>query len=461
VPYTAKSLESLIKSYDIRGLVGDQLNEEFCRDVGIAFANLVKSRKSNESNESNEIVVGYDMRPASESLVAAFADGVRATGTDIVNIGLSATDQLYFATGALDIPGAMFTASHNPAQYHGIKLARAGAKPIGLSTGLEEIRHSLITGNLPTIDRHGSYRTLDLLDAYGEHLRGLVDCQQIRHLTIVVDAGNGMAGHTVPHVLGPLNLTVIPMYFELDGTFPNHEANPLDATTLRDLQSRVIREKADLGLAFDGDADRCFLVDERGVIVEPSLLTALIAERELQRFPGSTIIYSLISSRVVPEVIAENGGVPSRSRVGHSFIKSQMADTNALFGGEHSGHFYFRDFWNADSGMLAALHALAALGNSPAGTRFSSIIAKYRKYYGSGEINSTVADAAAAMKRIEERFAGSGEIDRLDGLTISTDQWWLNVRASNTEPLLRLNVEADTDEIMSRVRDEALEVIRR
>lgn len=454
MPYTEAALASLIKSYDIRGLVGSEIDENFCRDIGIAFAHLVRS---------SEIVVGYDMRPSSESLVAAFTAGVRSAGTSVVNIGLSATDQLYFATGVLNIPGAMFTASHNPAQYHGIKLARAGAKPIGVQTGLEEIRSALLTNSLPTSEHHGGYRTLDLLDSYSEHLRKLVDCQKIRHLTVVVDAGNGMAGHTVPHVFGPLNLTVIPMYFELDGTFPNHEANPLDSATLRDLQQRVVREGADLGLAFDGDADRCFLVDENGVIVEPSLLTALIAERELQKFPGSTIIYSLISSRIVPEVIAANGGIPSRSRVGHSFIKSQMAQTNAIFGGEHSGHFYFRDFWNADSGMLAALHALAALGATPPGVRFSEIIAKYRKYIGSGEINSRVSgsvEVASAMLRIEERFAQAGEVDRLDGLTISAIDWWLNVRASNTEPLLRLNVEASNSEIMARIRDEALEVIR-
>lgn len=451
MPYTAQSLAPIIKSYDIRGLVGPEINESLCRDVGIAFANLVNSK---------EIVVGYDMRPTSETLVAAFSEGVRATGTDVINIGLSATDQLYFATGILGIPGAMFTASHNPAEYHGIKLARAGARPIGVLSGLEEIRTALIEDKLPTTMHQGSERTQDMLESYGEYLRTLAPCDSIRRLKVVVDAGNGMAGHTVPHVLGPLNLEIIPMYFELDGTFPNHEANPLDFTTLRDLQRRVIEEKADLGLAFDGDADRCFLVDETGAIVEPSLLTALIAENELKKSPGATIIYSLISSRVVPEVISSNGGIPSRSRVGHSFIKAQMADTGAIFGGEHSGHFYFRDFWNADSGMLAALYAIGALGNAGPDTTFSKIISKYRKYVGSGEINSKVTDVHAAMARVEQEFAGIGEIDRLDGLTISTRTWWLNVRPSNTEPLLRLNVEAESDAIMCRIRDEALEVIR-
>ena len=449
--YTAQSLAPIIKSYDIRGLVGTEINEAFCRDVGIAFANLVKSQ---------EIVVGFDMRPTSHTLVAAFSEGVRATGTNVVNIGLSATDQLYFATGVLQIPGAMFTASHNPASYHGIKLARAGAKPIGVLSGLEEIRDALITGNLPTSNKSGSERSIDMLERYGAYLRQLVPCDSIRRLKIVVDAGNGMAGHTVPHVLGPLNLEIIPMYFELDGTFPNHEANPLDSTTLRDLQARVKVESADLGLAFDGDADRCFLVDESGTIVEPSLLTALIAESELKRNPGATIIYSLISSRVVPEVILSNGGVPSRSRVGHSYIKAQMAETGAIFGGEYSGHFYFRDFWNADSGMLAALYAISALGSSAAGSNFSSIINRFRKYVGSGEINSKVSDVNLAMKSVELRFAERGSVDRLDGLTISTPSWWLNVRPSNTEPLLRLNVEADSDAIMCRIRDEALEVIR-
>lgn len=451
VSYTERSLASVIKSYDIRGLVGREINEELCHDIGIAFANLV---------ESDEIVVGFDMRPTSQSLVQAFSEGVRKTGTNVVNIGLSATDQLYFATGILQIPGAMFTASHNPAEYHGIKLARAGARPIGTASGLEEIRGALISGNLPIANKLGAERSVDMLESYGEYLRGLVDCASIRKLKIVVDAGNGMAGHTVPHVLGPLNLEIIPMYFELDGTFPNHEANPLDYSTLRDLQARVRAEGADLGLAFDGDADRCFLVDETGAIVEPSLLTALIAESELKQSPGETIIYSLISSRIVPEVIRSNGGVPSRSRVGHSFIKAQMAETGAIFGGEHSGHFYFRDFWNADSGMLAALYAISALGHTSKSATFSSLISKFRKYVSSGEINSKVADTGAAMAKVEERFAHLGEIDRLDGLTISTSTWWLNVRPSNTEPLLRLNVEGDDDAIMCRIRDEALEVIR-
>jgi len=451
VPYTDESLASVIKSYDIRGLVGSEITEEFCRDIGVAFANLVSSK---------EIVVGYDMRPSSENLVAAFSDGVRVTGTNVVNIGLAATDQLYFATGKLNIPGAMFTASHNPAQYHGIKLARAGAKPIGSESGLAEIRKALIDNNLPTSSTHGVERKIELLEEYGAHLRSLVDCSDIRRLKVVIDAGNGMAGHTVPRVLGPLNLTIVPMYFELDGTFPNHEANPLDSSTLKDLQHRVVSEGADVGLAFDGDADRCFLVDESGDLVAPSLLTALIAESELAKAPGSTIIYSLISSRIVPEVIKQRGGVASRSKVGHSNIKAQMAETGAIFGGEHSGHFYFRDFWNADSGMLAALYALAALGHSTDSTLFSEIIGKYRKYSGSGEINSKVSDVIASMNRVENHFSGEGEVDRLDGLTISSGRWWLNVRPSNTEPLLRLNVEADNDEIMCAIRDAALEVIR-
>ena len=449
--YSAHSLAPIIKSYDIRGLVGSEITEEFCRDVGIAFANLVAS---------DEIVVGFDMRPSSKSLVSAFSEGVRATGTNVINIGLAATDQLYFATGFLRIPGAMFTASHNPAEYHGIKLARSEARPIGADSGLEVIREALISGNLSTSSRTGSEKSMDLLERYGEHLRSLVSCSSIRRLKIVVDAGNGMAGYTVPPVLGPLNLEIVPMYFELDGTFPNHEANPLDLSTLRDLQARVVVEQADLGLAFDGDADRCFLIDEKGAVVDPSHLTALIAERELARSPGATIIYSLISSRVVPEVIKENGGIASRSKVGHSNIKAQMAETGAIFGGEHSGHFYFKEFWNADSGMLAALYAISALGNSDAGRTFSSVIDKYRKYVASGEINSKVSDVKSTMAKVEAKFGGAGVIDRLDGITISSDSWWLNVRASNTEPLLRLNVEAENDAIMSRIRDEALEVIR-
>ena len=449
--YTAQSLAKIIKSYDIRGLVGTEITPEFCRDVGIAFAHLVKAK---------EIVVGFDMRPSSPSLVAAFSEGVRATGTNVINIGLAATDQLYYATGILNIPGVMFTASHNPASYQGMKLARECARPIGVLSGLEDIRAALIDGKLPVTHQQGSERSLDMLEGYGHYLRKLVPCEDIRRLKVVVDAGNGMAGHTVPSVLGSLNLEIIPMYFELDGTFPNHEANPLDSSTLVDLQARVVSEKADLGLAFDGDADRCFLVDEYGQIVEPSLLTALIAESELKRAPGSTIIYSLISSKIVPEVIRENGGVASRSRVGHSYIKDQMAQTNAIFGGEHSGHFYFREFWNADSGMLAALYAIAALGKTPPGTGFSSLMSRFRKYVGSGEINSKVADVGAATQRVAERFGQRGEIDRLDGLTITAKTWWLNVRPSNTEPLLRLNVEAENDDVMCRIRDEALEVIR-
>ncbi|MEY2798926.1 MAG: hypothetical protein RIS22_1192 [Actinomycetota bacterium] len=449
--YTAQSLAPIIKSYDIRGLVGSEITPEFCRDVGIAFANLVKAP---------EVVIGFDMRPSSPILVAAFSEGVRATGTNVVNIGLSATDQLYYATGVMNIPGAMFTASHNPAAYHGIKLARAGAKPIGAESGLDEIRKSLINGALPVSEKKGAERKVDLLEGYGAHLRNLVPCNRIRRLKVVVDAGNGMAGHTVPSVLGSLDLEIIPLYFELDGAFPNHEANPLDLSTLVDLQARVLAEKADLGLAFDGDADRCFLVDEQGHVVEPSLLTALISESELKRVPGSTIIYSLISSKIVPETIAANGGVASRSKVGHSNIKAQMAETGAIFGGEHSGHFYFKDFWNADSGMLAALYAISALGNSATGTTFSSLMRKYRKYRNSGEINSKVSDVHSALKRVEQTFGARGEIDRLDGLTITSQSWWLNVRPSNTEPLLRLNVEADTDDVMCRIRDEALEVIR-
>ncbi|MBM3703595.1 MAG: phosphomannomutase/phosphoglucomutase [Actinobacteria bacterium] len=449
--YTAQSLAPIIKSYDIRGLVGSEITPEFCRDVGVAFANLVKAP---------EVVIGFDMRPSSPILVAAFSEGVRATGTNVVNIGLSATDQLYYATGVMNIPGAMFTASHNPAAYHGIKLARAGAKPIGAESGLEEIRKSLINGALPVSEKKGAERKEDLLEGYGAYLRKLVPCDWIRRLKVVVDAGNGMAGHTVPSVLGSLDLEIIPLYFELDGSFPNHEANPLDLSTLVDLQERVLAEKADLGLAFDGDADRCFLVDEHGHVVEPSLLTALISESELKRVPGSTIIYSLISSKIVPETIAANGGVASRSKVGHSNIKAQMAETGAIFGGEHSGHFYFKDFWNADSGMLAALYAISALGNSATGTTFSSLMRKYRKYRNSGEINSKVSDVHSALKRIEQTFGTQGEIDRLDGLTITSQSWWLNVRPSNTEPLLRLNVEADSDDVMCRIRDEALEVIR-
>jgi phosphomannomutase len=353
----------------------------------------------------------------------------------------------------------MFTASHNPAAYNGIKLCLSGVRPIGKETGLQTIEKFVRQGMPVAMRPAGVETNEDLLQAYADHLHKLVSFKGNRRLKIVIDAGNGMAGFTAPAIFDRLGAEIIPLFFELDGNFPNHEANPIDPANLRDLQKAVLAEKADIGLAFDGDADRCFLVDEKGETVDPSLLTALIASRELAKHPGATIIHSLISSRTVVEVINELGGEPVRSRVGHSYIKALMAETGAVFGGEHSGHFYFKDFWRADSGALAALHALAALGESD--QTISQLLAPFKRYVASGEINSQVADSAQVMKAIREKYAALSEfeIDELDGLTVSTKSWWFNVRASNTEPLLRLNVEADTASNMAAHRDELLALI--
>jgi len=374
-------------------------------------------------------------------------------------IGLASTDQLYYASGSLGLPGAMFTASHNPAQYNGIKMCRAHAVPLGMDTGLAALRDRVAAGDLPQAGRVGTIRKRDLLHDYAAHLLTLAPVRG-RRLKVVVDAGNGMAGHTAPAVLDRLDLDVVPLYYELDGTFPNHEANPIDAANLADLQATVRETGADLGLAFDGDADRCFLVDERGAIVSPSVLTALIAARELAKEPGATVIHNLITSRAVPEIVTELGGTPVRTRVGHSFIKATMAQTDAIFGGEHSGHFYFRDFWRADSGMLAALHALAALAESDGS--LSELLARYERFHGSGEINSTVADPQVVLDELESEYAGRDgvEVDHLDGLTVSHPDWWFNVRASNTEPLLRLNAEAAEQRVLDEVRDNVLATIR-
>jgi phosphomannomutase len=408
------------------------------------------------------VVVGHDMRPSSPGLAEAFAQGASGAGADVVHIGLASTDGLYFASGHLGHPGAMFTASHNPAQYNGIKLCRAGAQPIGMETGLAQIRDAVLRGEVAVGTRKGTITRVDVLDDYAAHLLSLAPVEG-RQLKVVIDAGNGMAGLTAPAVfdsLGSEQVEVVPMYFELDGSFPNHEANPIEPENLRDLQARVVEEGADLGLAFDGDADRCFVVDERGRAVPPSTLTALIAARELRRDPGARVIHNLITSRAVPEIVTELGGTPVRTRVGHSFIKATMAETDAVFGGEHSGHFYFRDFWRADSGMLAALHTLSALSDTD--RSLSELASDYERYVVSGEINSTVADQAAVVAEIEAAYAGNGTVvDHLDGLTVATDDWWFNVRPSNTEPLLRLNVEGNDTATMERVRDEVLARIRR
>ena len=447
------NVRAVFKAYDVRGTVPDQIDEDLARATGAAFVQVLGTQ---------EIVVGYDMRPSSPGMAGAFADGAASAGADVTMIGLASTDQLYFASGHLGRPGAMFTASHNPAQYNGIKLCRSEARPVGLDTGLAEIRDLVAAGDVRRGSREGSLDEHDVLEAYAAHLLSLAPVTG-RRLKVVVDAGNGMAGHTAPAVFGRLGeerVELVPMYFELDGSFPNHEANPIDEANLVDLQRRVVAERADIGLAFDGDADRCFLVDERGRAVSPSTLTALIAARELAKEPGSTIIHNLITSRAVPELVTELGGTPVRTRVGHSFIKTTMAETDAIFGGEHSGHFYFRDFWRADSGMLAALHALAALAEHD-GT-LSELLADYERYPMSGEINSEVADSQAVVDALETTYAGQDGVttDRLDGLTVSHADWTFNVRASNTEPLLRLNAEGKDSTTMARVRDQVLQRIR-
>jgi phosphomannomutase len=399
------------------------------------------------------------MRPSSSPLADAFSAGVNSQGMDVIRIGLASTDMLYFASGKLGLPGAMFTASHNPAEYNGIKLCLSGARPIGKESGLVRIENFVREGSPIALRNVGVEKQRNMLEEYVDYLLTLVDLKSIRPLKIIVDAGNGMAGHTAPAIFARLNCEIIPMYFDLDGTFPNHEANPLDESTLTDLMQAMKEHNADLGLAFDGDADRCFLVDERGVAVNPSALTSLIAHRELKKHPGSTIIYNLISSRAVQEVINENGGLGLRSRVGHSYIKQMMADSGAIFGGEHSGHFYFKDFWRADSGALAALHAIAALGESE--MTMSELLAPYNRYVVSGEINSKVADTKVATDLVENTYS-SGQVstDHLDGLTVNGDTWWFNLRPSNTEPVLRLNVEASTQAQMETVRDAVLSLIR-
>ncbi|MCC3778416.1 phosphomannomutase/phosphoglucomutase [Streptomyces sp. UNOB3_S3] len=448
-------LSQIVKAYDVRGVVPDQWDESMAELFGAAFAQVTGA---------DAIVVGHDMRPSSPGLSRAFARGAAARGVDVTEIGLCSTDELYFASGQLDLPGAMFTASHNPAQYNGIKLCRAGAAPVGQDTGLTEIR-TLVEGWLDTgapesAATPGTITSRDVLADYATHLRSLVDLTGIRPLKVAVDAGNGMGGHTVPTVLDGLPVDLVPMYFELDGTFPNHEANPLDPKNLVDLQAKVRETGADIGLAFDGDADRCFVVDERGEPVSPSAITALVAARELAKHPGGTIIHNLITSWSVPEVVAEHGGEAVRTRVGHSFIKQEMARTGAIFGGEHSAHYYFRDFWNADTGMLAALHVLAALGGQDG--PLSGLVQQYDRYAASGEINSTVADQAGRAAAVRAAYEGAdgATLDELDGLTVATADWWFNLRASNTEPLLRLNVEARDPETVTRIRDEVLKIVR-
>jgi phosphomannomutase len=455
-------LSHIVKAYDVRGVVPDQLDESVARALGTAFVEMLRE----SGDDADRIVIGHDMRDSGPGLAAAFASGANAAGTAVVSIGLASTDQLYYASGALNLPGAMFTASHNPARYNGIKLCRPGARPVGQDSGLAVVRQraqELLDDVDEVADGPRQFQERNLLGDYAAHLRSLVDLTGIRPLKLVVDAGNGMGGHTVPAVLGDqvlpaLPLEVVPLYFELDGSFPNHEANPLEPANLVDLQAAVRAHGADLGLAFDGDADRCFVVDENGDPVSPSAITALVAARELAKYPGSTVIHNLITSAAVPEIIEENGGVPVRSRVGHSFIKAEMARTNAVFGGEHSAHYYFREFWFADTGMLAAMHVLAALGGQD--RPLSEFAAEYERYSASGEINSTVDDAAAKVAQVRAAFPDA-RFDELDGLTVRLrDGAWFNLRASNTEPLLRLNVEAEKPDRMAALRDEVLGIVR-
>ncbi|SDS27149.1 phosphomannomutase [Paraoerskovia marina] len=483
-------LTQIIKAYDVRGVVPDQWDAEVARAIGAAFARVVvipewahvpADGEPAEPADRPGIVVGQDMRESGDTLVEAFADGVVSAGVDVVRIGLCSTDGLYHAAGVLERPGAMFTASHNPAQYNGIKMCRAGARPVGLASGLAEVRRLaqeyLDSGFPAPSPTPGTVGHREMLAEYAAYLRALVDIRGIRPLKVVVDAGNGMAGLTAPAVLGdaagldPLPLDVVPLYWELDGSFPNHEANPLEPKNLEDLRAAVVEHDADLGLAFDGDADRCFVVDEHGDPVSPSAVTALVGLREVEREKAEgrtpTVIHNLITSRAVPDFLGAAGARVVRTRVGHSFIKAEMADNDAVFGGEHSAHYYFRDFFFADTGMLAALHVLAALGEQP--HALSDLAEMYEPYVSSGEINSTVDDVVAARERVVDAYVtnpggGEVEVDELDGLTVSHwdshPQWWFNLRASNTEPLLRLNVEAADEDIMIKVRDDVLSLVR-
>jgi phosphomannomutase len=443
-------LAKIFKAYDVRGVVPDELDEPTAEAVGAAFVELTGAES---------VVVAHDMRDSSRPLADAFVRGARSRRADVVYAGLGSTDLLYYASGSLGLPGVMFTASHNPARYNGMKMCRSGAVPIGGDTGLTEIRDRAAELVGVTATPSGSLIEKDLLRGYADHLRTLVDLSAVRPLKVVVDAGNGMGGHTVPAVFEGLPIDLVPLYFELDGSFPNHEANPLEPQNLVDLQRAVVESGADLGLAFDGDADRCWVIDERGESVSPSAITALVAVRELGKYPGATVIHNLITSLGVPEIVREHGGVPVRTRVGHSFIKAEMARTGAVFGGEHSAHYYFRDFWFADSGMLAAMHVLAALGEQE--RTLSEVVEEFSRYHASGEINSAVADQGEALRRVREAFAGRGDFDELDGLTVTGPDWWFNLRASNTEPLLRLNAEAADESKMTAIKDEVLAIVGR
>lgn len=443
----ADVLDAIFKAYDIRGVYPDEFDEPAARRIGWAFARFT---------EAERIALGRDMRISSPSLAAAFTAGASEAGTHVIDVGEVSTDALYFASGSLDVPGAMFTASHNPARYNGLKMCRRGAAPIGADSGLADIKE--LAREAPELEDVGSRREeKDVLSAYADHCRSFISSDDLSSLKVAIDAGNGMAGKTVPVVFEALPFDIVPLFFELDGTFPNHPANPIEPENLEDLRAVVAAESCDLGIAFDGDADRMFLVDEKGNLVDGSTTTALVARQLLQKSPGEIVLYNLICSWSVPEVIEENGGVPMRTRVGHSYIKEIMAETGAIFGGEHSGHYYFRDNFRADSGMIAALLVLEALSLS--GGSLSNMLEGFQRYFASGEINSEVSDQQGVIERLRARYSDAQQ-DLSDGLTVEYEDWWFNCRPSNTEPLLRLNLEARTEELMVAKRDEVLSIIR-
>jgi phosphomannomutase len=443
-----RDLGRLFKAYDVRGVVPDELDEDLARSIGAAFA---------EWSGVDAVAIGRDCRLSSPSLAAALSEGITSRGTEVIDIGLASTDLLYFASGSRSVAGIMVTASHNPPEYNGMKFCLPGARPVGQDTGLGEIRDLAERHAFAPGAHTGGAQREEMLEAYVEHVLSFVDVSAMRPLTVVADTANGMGGLVVPPVFERLPMTLVHLYPELDGTFPNHPADPIDPENQRDLKRELLGRTADIGLAFDGDADRVFLVDELADGVSGSEVTALVATAMLERHPGARIVYNLICSWAVPEVIREHGGEPIRTRVGHSFIKQVMAETGAIFGGEHSGHYYFRDNFNADSGLIAAVIALGELSTS--GGPLSELLVPFRRYVSSGEINSRVDDPSA---RIEEVAAAlrDGRQDRLDGLTVEFDDWWCNVRPSNTEPLLRLNVEATTPELLARETEELLALIR-
>ncbi len=441
---------AIFKSYDVRGIYPAEINDETAYRIGRAIVPLLGAKR---------LAVGRDMRPSGEKLFEAFARGVTESGADVTDIGLVSTDALYFAVGKYGYDGGvMITASHNPAQYNGMKFTRQAAQAISFETGLRALRDAVVANDLPGVAaKPGTIDRRNVLDEFAAHCLSFIDPATIKPFKIAIDAGNGMAGETVPYVFKHLACEVIPLYFELDGSFPNHPASPLEPENMVDLQAAVREHGCDLGVAFDGDADRMFIVDEKGDLIDGSTVTLLVALNTIRRHPGAKILYNLISSRSVPEQVAKAGGVPIRSQVGHSIIKAQMREEDVLFGGEHSGHFYFRDNWYADSGMIALMECLEVF--SAANQPVSATIAPLDTRFRSGEINSTVTDAKAKMDELQARYADA-TIDHLDGVTISYPEWWMNVRPSNTEPLLRLNVEGQTKAIMERRRDEALALIR-